>query len=236
MPTTPTPCPGPCSRAWRQAEAAGIPHELQPAWGQPIHCHTCQARTRAALSELPELLAAIWLEAVHGTGRPADVTTSRPANIAPWPGQSSRLLTDLIVGGLAELEDDIRNLRRLNPRPEALREGVAVTQTVTFLNTHLAWALEHHPAAAEIHERGSANPASQIRIWHRTAQRFTSRDVRLEQRIAPCKRCGWRSLFYADGEEYIECRNPACELLMTEDEYAVWAREVAEDSGMQRAA
>lgn len=236
MPNTLAPCPGPCSRNWRQAEATGLPHDFTPTWGQPVHCPTCQQRTRSALGELPELLAAIWLEATNGTARPADVTTSRPANIAPWPGQSSRLLTDLIVGGLAELEDDIRDLRHLNARPTAIREGVAVTTTVTFLTAHLDWTLEHHPAASETHETGSANPAAQIRHWHRMALRFTRRDNRLEQRTAPCKRCGLRSLFFADGEDYIECRNPGCETLMTPGEYSEWARELAEEGNRLMAA
>lgn len=236
MPNSPTACPGPCSRAWRQAETTGAPHQLQPSWGQSVHCYGCQTRTRTALHQLPELLAAIHLEAIHGTARPADVTTSRPANIAPWPGQASRLLTDLIVGGLTELEDDIRDLRRLNARPTAVREGITVTTTVNFLSVHLAWAMEQHPAAAEIHERGTANPAAQIIAWYRMAERFTSRDQRLEQREAPCRRCGWRSLFFADGADYIECRNPNCETLMTEQEYRDWANEVATESGMQTAA
>ncbi|MGE7437961.1 hypothetical protein [Kitasatospora sp. NPDC001175] len=233
MPTSPTPCPGGCNRAWRQAETTGLPRDYQPTWGQPVHCHECQHRTRTCLAELPELLAAIWLEAMNGTARPADVTTMRPAGTAPWPGQASRLLTDLIVGGLAELEDDIRQLRQLPARAVDIREGTAITATIAFLDTHLHWALEHHPCAAEIHERDSANPASQIRTWHAMALRFTRRDARVEQRTAPCKRCGWRSLFYADGEDYIECRNPACGALLTEDEYASWAREIAETSRTQ---
>jgi hypothetical protein len=157
----------------------------------------------------------------------------RPAGVAPWPGQSSRLLTDLIVGGLAELEDDIRSLRQLPARTADVREGTAITTTVAFLDTHLAWALEHHPCASDIHERDSANPASQIRTWHNMATRFCRRDARLEQRAAPCKRCGWRSLFFADGEAYIECRNQACQALIAEDEYATWAREVAETDRTQ---
>lgn len=228
MPITHIPCPG-CNRAWRQAEAAGLPHDVQPNLGQPVHCYPCQARTRAALGELPELLAAIWLEATHGTARPADVTTSRPANIAPWPGQASRLLTDLIVGGLAELEDDIRDLRHLTTRPTAIREGTAVTQTITFLGTHLAWTLEHHPAATEIHERGSANPAAQITTWHRSALRFTSRDEpRQIRRLAPCPRCqgpylvNSADLITANGDPYIECRDPDCARLLTPAEYQTY--------------
>jgi hypothetical protein len=226
MSNSPTACPGSCSRAWRNAETTGAPHQLQPAWGQPVHCYGCQTRTRTALHQLPELLAAIHLEAIHGTARPADVTTSRPANIAPWPGQASRLLTDLILGGLTELEDDIRDLRRLAARPTAIREGITVTETIAFLDAHLAWAMERHPAAAEIHERGSANPAAQITQWHRTAQHFTSHDEpRQIRRLAPCPRCEgpWlvdsEDLVTADGEPYIECRDPDCARLLTPAEY-----------------
>jgi hypothetical protein len=188
------------------------------------------------LHALPELLVAVHFEATHGTARPADVTTMRPAGIAPWPGQASRLLTDLIVGGLTELEDDIRDLRRLRARPAAVREGAVVTETVAFLDTHLAWLMAEHPCAGEIHERGSANPASQIGVWHRMAERFTARDNRPQQRTAPCKHCGWRSLFYSHGEDYIECTNPDCGTLMTEQEYAAWARECATNEEFQAAA
>ncbi|MFE2407105.1 hypothetical protein ACFXDE_02040 [Kitasatospora sp. NPDC059408] len=224
MPTTPTACPGPCNCAWRDAERTGLPHDYTPTWGQPVHCQTCQDRTRTDLTELPELLAAIWLEATHGTARPADVTTSRPAGIAPWPGQASRLLTDHIVGGLTEIEDDVRDLRGLGSRPDDVREGTTATQAVRFLNAHLDWILEHHPAANETHEPGSGNPAAQIRHFNRTAKRFTSRDARMEQKAAPCKRCDWRALAHADGADYVECRN--CGLLMTPAEYQDWASEI----------
>ncbi|MEU8920317.1 hypothetical protein AB0D10_05175 [Kitasatospora sp. NPDC048545] len=199
-----------------------------------MHCQPCADRTRQDLTRLPELLAAIWLEATHGTARPADVTTSRPAGIAPWPGQASRLLTDHIIGGLTEIEDDIRGLRQLGPRPTDFREGAAVTSTVRFLEAHLDWVLEHHPAAGEVHERGSGNPAAQIRAFHRAAERFTARDARMEQKAAPCKRCEWRALALADGADYVECRN--CGLLMTPSEYENWAGEVAANTPYRNAA
>ncbi|MEU4296361.1 hypothetical protein [Kitasatospora aureofaciens] len=225
MHTTPTPCPGPCNRAWRDAEHTGLPHDYTPTWGQPVHCQTCQDRTRADLAELPELLAAIQMEATHGTAKPADVITSRPAGVAPWPGQASRLLVDHILGGLTEIEDDVRELRGLAPRPAAVREGATITATVQFLATHLDWLLDHHPAAGETHERQSGNPAAQIRAFNRTAKRFTARDNRMEQKAAPCKRCDWRALAFADGADYVECRN--CGLLMTPAEYQDWVAEVA---------
>src|SRR5438067_2451420 len=105
----PSVCPGTHNNAWRKAvqecEATGIAHDLQPTWGQPVHCERCATRARAELAELPELWAAIWLEATNGTrGLPVGTIGRSPSHPA-WPGQASRLLTDHIVGGLIELED-----------------------------------------------------------------------------------------------------------------------------------
>jgi hypothetical protein len=233
MHTAPSPCPGRENRVWREAETAladhGTPHDLSPRWGDPVHCEPCTHRARTQLGELPELVAAISLEASHGSRGPKVGTIGRSAaTVASWPGQASRLLTDHIVGGLLELEDDIRDLRRLNARPAHGIEGQALTGAVRFLGAHLDWALVHHPAASEAHDRDSANPAAQIAGWHRAAQRFTARDARLEQREARCPRCDWRSLFFADGDDYIGCRNPTCGLLLTEAEYADWTAKVLE--------
>jgi len=223
-----TPCPGTHNNAWRKAELADLPHELSPVWGTPVHCLSCMGRAYHQLAELPELLAAVWLEAVNGTRAGDKVGTIGRAPEAVWPGQAARLMTDLIVGGLTELEDDIRQLRHLNFRPDRGREGQTATGAVTFLLTHLDWSLTFHPAATEAHDRDSANPASQISYWHRAATRFTRRDARLEQRSAPCPKCDWRALFYGDGEDYVECRNVACGNLMTEAEYMAWSKELTE--------
>ena len=242
MPSVQTPCPGPHNNAWRSAEAeraaTGIDHELQPAWGQPVHCERCTTRAHAELAELPELLAAIWLEATHGTrGLPVG-TIGRSATHPAWPGQASRLLTDHIVGGLAELEDDIREQRRLS-RPlnrEARREGMTATAAVSFLQAHLDWALSEHPAATEPHDRLSANPAAQIHGWHRAAQRFTARDVRLDHHRVPCPRCELLTLFRADGDDYVECRNPACGTLLTSAELFAHTKAVATEYSQRAAA
>jgi hypothetical protein len=224
-----TPCSGPHNNAWRKAEATGLPHDLTPTWGTPVHCLSCMGRAYHQLTELPELLAAIWLEATNGTRAGDKVGTIGRAPEATWPGQAARLMTDLIVGGLIELEDDLRDLRHLNPRPDRGREGQTATGTVAFLITHLDWALTHHPAATETHDRDSANPASQISYWHRAATRFTRRDQLRVQMAAPCPKCALRSLAHVDGEDYISCGNPLCENLMTESEYEDWSQRVAEE-------
>jgi hypothetical protein len=226
MPTT-TPCPGSCNSAWRRAEELDAPHDLTPTSGQPAHCLGCHGRAYRQLAELPELLAAIHLEALHGTATPADVTTMRPSGTAPWPGQAARLLTDHIVGALAELEDDIRHLRHLNERPDRGREGRAATESINFLILHLDWAMEHHPAAREMHETGSANPASLIRQLHRAAQHFTKQDEqRVAQRLAPCPRCQGPYLVTSPDDGLIECRDPDCRRVLTEAEYEDYVRSI----------
>lgn len=226
-----TPCPGAENHAWRTAEQAhashGTPHELTPRLGDPQHCGYCTNRARTELGELPELVAAVWLEAIHGTRTKLTGTIGRTATVASWPGQASRLLTDHIVGGLTDLEDDIRNLRHLHTRPGRGTEGQAVTGAVRFLTAHLEWALTEHPLADEPHDRLSGNPAAQIHGWHRAALRFTARDPRLEHRRVPCPRCELLSLFRADGDDYIECRNTSCGLLLTPGEFDEYVRTLA---------
>jgi hypothetical protein len=238
MHTSPVVCPGRENHAWREAETArethGAEHEITPRWGAPIHCGPCAQRAAVQLAELPELVVAVSLEATHGSRGPKVGTIGRIGGGVPaWPGQASRLLIDHIVGGLVELEDDIRDLRGLTARPGRGNEGATITGVVRFLSAHLDWALTHHPAAGEPHDRDSANPAAQIATLHWAAQRFTARDRRLEQREARCPRCDWRSLFFADGDDYIGCRNPACGLLLTEAEYADWSSKVLEAHATQ---
>lgn len=231
MHNAPVVCPGRENNAWRTAETKlaehGTPHELNPRWGDPVHCQACAGRAHRQLGELPELVAAIHLEAAHATRGPKAGTIGRiGGNIPAWPGQASRLLTDRIVGGMLDLEDDLRELRRLNARPGRGNEGATLTGSVRFLGAHLDWALTHHPAASEAHDRDSANPAAQIDSWHRAAQRFTARDPRLEHHRVPCPRCEMLTLFRADGDDYIECRNSACGLLLTPGEYADHTRSL----------
>lgn len=240
----PTACPARCNTAWRRAEqdriTLGTLHELTPNWGQPQHCERCATRARQQLAELPELVAAVHLEAVNGSRGPKVGTIGRSAaTVAAWPGQASRLLTDHIVGGMLELEDDIRQLRRLRIRPARGIEGASLTGAAKFLTAHLDWALTEHPAAGEVHDRDSANPASQIAGWHRAAERFTARDNRLTHYRVPCPRCSLLTLCKADGDEYIACRNPACEVLLTSTEYLDHVRALAaatrhEESGLAK--
>jgi hypothetical protein len=232
----PAPCPGNCNNAWRIAEATlatdNTPHDIPVTWGQPVHCPRCTHRTHTQLTELPELIVAISLEAIYGTA-PKQTGTIGRAAVASWPGQASRLLTDHIVGGLLELEDDIRELRRLRHRPSRGTEARNAAGAVRFLTAHLEWALTHHPCAHEIHDQQSGNPAAQIAAWHHTAQRFTKQDQQKEtKRLAPCPRCHGpylvesRELRLVDDQPYIECRDPDCRRIMTGTEYDRYVKEL----------
>lgn len=235
----PAPCPGSCNNARRRAEAAlasdGTNHDIPVTWGQPVHCDRCTLRAHHQLAELPELVVAIGLEAIYGTAAKTTGTIGRTSTPA-WPGQASRILIDHIVGGLLELEDDIRDLRRFRRRPGRGTEGGDVTGVTRFLAAQLTWALAEHPLASEVHDRLSGNPAAQIGGWHRAAQRFTRRDARLEHHRIPCPRCELLTLFRADGDDYIECRNINCQTLLTPGEYLNHTRRLASECQVQAAA
>lgn len=231
--TAPKICPGPCNNAWRRAEAVlaetGAEHHITPAWGQPTQCAGCVERSRHQVSELPELLTAIQLEALYGT--PAKLTGTIGRVGAPvWPGQASRLLLDRILGEMSELQADIlvqRGIWTEGTRLEAVSEGRLIGDTTTTLLAHWDWAMQYHPAASEAHDRDNANPGGQAANWHRSAQFFTRRDNPRIQKAAPCPRCHLKTLSHSNGESFISCRNPECETLLSREEYDERAKEMA---------
>lgn len=241
---TPKPCPGPCNNAWRRAEAVlaetGTSHHLTPAWGQPTQCYGCRERALRQITELPELLTAVQLEAIYGT-RPQNTATihSRPNDTPAWPGQAARLLIDTLLGEMEELQADVLTLRGIwkadtQTDREGVREGQRLTGACRTLAAHLDWMLQHHPAAGEPHEQGNANPAGQIRHWHAAAQRFTKQHPQHDVRkLAPCPRCKGpylaesRDLRLVDDRPYIECRDPDCRRIMTTAEYETYVKALA---------
>ena len=239
---TPKACPGPCNNAWRHAEAAlaetGTEHYVTPAWGQPTQCYGCVERGRHQLGELPELLTAIQLEALYGT--PAKLTGTIGRIGAPnWPGQASRILLDRILGEMTELRADILTQRGLwteGQRPAAVSEGRLIGDTVTALLAHWGWAMQNHPAAVEPHILGNANPGGQVAGWYRSAQFFTRRDNPRIQMAAPCPHCHLKTLAHCNGETFISCRNPECELLLSREEYDQRVKEMADAITLGQAA
>ncbi|MET7944361.1 hypothetical protein [Streptomyces sp. NPDC005302] len=245
----PTPCLGVCNTAWRRAEqdahAAHTEHDVPVSWGAPVHCPACVERFRRQLGELPELLAAVTLEPLHGQRSvPTATMNSAPTDTTPWPGQAARLLIDLVAGGLAEIAADVRRLRGLGDHPArepGVREGAWIARTVKLLDAHADWLLQEHPLAQEPHDAvrtardvtPSWNPAAQVAHWHRAATRFTGRDTAPQvKRFAPCRRCGgpWltesRDLRLVDDQPYIECQDADCRALYTHAEYRDYVRSL----------
>lgn len=216
--TAPHPCAGPCGHRWRTAEATtaqtGIPHDIRPWYGQPYWCDHCRTRVLTALSDLPELIAAAHLQALYATPKQAErVTTSQaPA----WPGQAARLLTDLLIGGLAEIEDAMRDLRSWSDRT-AHYEPAVLNHAVTTLTLSIDWLLAEHPLAAD----PDLSPGAAILTWHRKAVTFTGRDKLVHRFPVRCPTCDLLALRREDGSSYVECspRIGGCGRLWTEAEY-----------------
>jgi hypothetical protein len=234
---TATICPGPCNTAWRRAEEVladtGTEHHITPAWGQPVQCDSCVERARRQLSELPALLAAVHLEAIHGSRSPSTATIgSHSSPEASFPGQAAFVLIEIVLGELEELESDVLGLRGLGSTTTRTGQiGRRITSTLRTLEAHLDWSMQHHPAAGEPHDRANANPGGQIRGWHATTQRFVKdhpqRDV---QRLGPCPNCKGPYLVQStdlrlvNDLPYIECRDPDCQRVFTTPEYNTYMK------------
>lgn len=226
--TSPTACAGPCANAWRRAETQrlteGTPHGLQPWPGNPYWCDRCRTRVLDALGMLPELIAAIHLEALHATPKQTERVTA--STTPPWPGQASRLLTDLIVGGLAEAEDAMRDLRSWSERTATFESDV-LNKSVTVLTLSIDWLLTSHPEAAS----PDTSPGATILLWRDKAMRFTGRDKLIHKFPVRCPTCDLLALRREDGSSYVEClpRIGGCGRLWTEDEYLNLATVAASD-------
>jgi hypothetical protein len=223
MPTN-TPCPGQCNNAWRRAEELGEPHTLQPVHGEPVHCWPCYSTAHTQLGQFPALFVSVYIEALHGTATKQTGTIGRSGLRAPWPGQHARLLTDRLLDSLHTLANDTREHvgeYRENLGPER----ITMTRDIATLTKHLRWLLTDHPCATETHGGMSGNPAWEIRTWHRAAEVFCRQDEqRVEKRLAPCRRCNGPWLASVNG--VVECRDPACKLVMTNDEYATYVERL----------
>ncbi|MFE4651549.1 hypothetical protein [Streptomyces sp. NPDC056707] len=209
-------CPGPCNRTWRND-----PQAVPPRYGTPTWCASCAALTGHCLREIPEMIAACHLEALHRTTPALERVSGTGSPTAP--GETARSIAQDVIRGLLEIEDDTRGLRRLTPvdRAKAMREGTALSRAIQLLDTHLDWILQHHPATGD-----PAGPGQSVLAWHRQLVRYLRRDRHIEKYQAPCPRCDLIALVRYDGEDYIECLS--CGTLLSRTEYAERARNCAQ--------
>ena len=214
----PSPCPGSCNAAWRRAEEIGDPHHLQPIPGEPVHCWACYSTAHAQLHQLPALFVSIYLEALHGTRTKTTGTIGRVGMNPAWPGQSAKLFADGLIDSMLILANDTREQRdeRVENRGN---DTITVQRCVATLTKHLGWLLTEHPCATDSHDARSGNPAWQIRGWHHSAEAFCKQDEqRAPRRMVACPRC--RDPWMRSRNGVVECTNPGCRRVMSNDEYA----------------
>lgn len=226
MPTTLTlPCPGRCNAPWRRAEELGRDHNLQPVPGEPVHCWACYATALTQLQQLPTLFASIYEEGLDGTTAKLTGTIGRVGlQVPPWPGQAARLFADGLGEGILILANDVRE--HMDERiQDGDTSGTSTSRALRTLTQHLRWLLAEHPCAAESHSGRSGNPAWQIYGWHHSAEVFCKQDEqRPTQRIAPCPRC--RDPWPRSNDGVVECTNPNCRNIMSNDEYAYYVERL----------
>lgn len=225
MPTTP--CPGRCNAAWRRAEELGEPHTIQPIPGEPVHCWECYATAHTQLAQLPAFFVHIYLEALHGTPTKTVGTIGRASGLHPaWPGQRARLFADGLIDSMLVLANDTRE--QLGEYVENRGpDRITVERSLATLTRHLRWLLAEHPCATDSHGGRSGNPAWQIGSWFRSAEAFCSQDEqRPRRRLAACRRC--RGPWLASRNGVIECGDPDCKAVMTNDEYASYVERLTE--------
>jgi hypothetical protein len=108
-----------------------------------------------------------------------------------------------------------------------------VPELAAWLARHCDDACDHHGAVDDF--------AGEIRDLHGAMRAYIPRMVerdeppprgRPEPRTAPCRGCDLFSLWWWPSDERVRCDN--CEVVMTEDEYAAWAKLVL--AGLKRGA
>jgi hypothetical protein len=227
----PTACPGPCSAAWRRAEAErlanGTPHQLTPRAGNPVWCEPCARHLRSELADFPELAARLLLEVENATTASTEhVSGSRER---PIHGREKYVFCiDDIVAVLTYWAEAIREDRDLAPPPARRPRGAAITADTRLLLIHFDWMMAEHPEPAQSTEFGN-----DVFRLHRHAARLTRTDDVRAKRCdgIPCRQCDLVTLereldWQGRATGYVLCRS--CGTLLKEDEYERWVKLAAQ--------
>jgi hypothetical protein len=192
-----------------------ITHNVaDPAW-----CSRCTGLIRAALANLDDLASLLdsWADGHRGaTASQKYGTTGHRAH----PGSPSPIgdTLDELYGLLVRVEDDWREYRCYERRPNRARDARARRLTLAFLASELNDILNN---------AGSVRFGLGVLAWERRLQDLTTSEPVIQRRPARCPndRCRQRALWTrADG--MTECRN--CGWLLHEHEYG---ELVARDDG-----
>lgn len=195
MTEEPPACPGSCS-----------------ASGDPVWCPPCRRAVRSALVEIDRLV--LWLEqqADGYTARRADGVGGRSGNV-PSPAPVIDLL-DEAYSDLVAIERDWRKrqgyapVRRVSPGRTAHDRSM----TLAFLTRYLDGMLL---------EPRMVGSMRRVLRWQTVLQRVARSEPERTARPGRCPRCHMVNvLSYDPASGLVKCRNIACPLEMTSEEYA----------------
>lgn len=226
MNNVPLACPGPCSSAWRRAEAdrltKGVQHDLTPRAGDPVWCGPCARHLHTELGALPHLAARLLLEMENATSSGGEhVSGSRERPIHSREKYSFAI--DDIDGVLDDWATAVWEERHLTAQRPA-RQGPRISASTALLVTHFEWLIAEHP-----NPEASELFGLEVRRVHRHATTLThTSDVRPERCDGViCPRCDVMSLeheldWQGRATGYIACRS--CGTLLSAAEYERWLK------------
>ncbi|MEV4179921.1 hypothetical protein AB0J28_00560 [Streptosporangium canum] len=243
MPINPHTCAGPCSNHYRTAvdaydhaqhahtetlttwhpplpyPAPPEPPTIRPTLGDPVWCARCARTIRTALADLDDLasLAQATVDGHRDAGARYGKTGPVSKINAPSPSPVTDTLDEL-YGALVEVEDQWREARGYQARPQRARGGHARRLTIAWLLDELD-AILLHPGSAAF---GAATLA-----WQRRLRTLTKSDPLARRSPIRCSRCSERQITRRD-DGYYQCGS--CEKLMTQTEHD---REFAEQADQE---
>jgi hypothetical protein len=183
---------------------------IRPWQGDPVWCPPCKARIRDCLTGIDEL-ASLLNATADGLGSGGSSEQMQHAKVTHPPSPSPAMDTeDEITDYLAEWEHLYRREKGYDPAPPRGELASRTTLTVAWLNRHLDGILAS--SVAEGFGDDVIRYHAELRARAKAGRRKLDKPLR-------CPACRHLLLRYVDGEPYVECRNPACNALLTYAEY-----------------
>jgi hypothetical protein len=233
-------CPGPCNNRYRRltamheaalrlydakaeladGEDIGDPPQrpaLQPSWGDPVWCPTCQGRLSQELSEVDDLASSL---AVLPPGiRPATNNRPDPVKVSgtrgePSPSPSADTLDEL-AGWLRAWE---AVAKRSDHRPRRGELSTEITAITGWLGAHLAAILRITEVDDGLGQPYAEAFGLQLTGWHRRLVRDTHSGSEPKHFKQPCPGCAKYTLWDYPGETYLRCVNQECQARPTRED------------------
>jgi hypothetical protein len=217
-------CPGSCNYRYREAwdlyraaiatydplnpdQSRPAPPEIKAVPGAPWWCDRCKTVIRRELAEL-DYLASLLAAAADGQRgqRPGAKMPKGKRHGGPSPSPTADLIEEL-AGDLRGWESTVRGHEPL------ARRGHLATET-SMMITWLSGQFDKAMLMRSAPEFGLG-----VLDWHRKLNRLAKAGTGTHHKPVRCPRCEQMMLFWTEGDDHVECRNRACNRLMSLDEY-----------------